>query len=148
MPTTSQLWFITKKAALVIGVLAIAHAVGAPRTCGGCGVKAGKSQASSNPNPGETTAAGGGAWGPGTQSLPYIEKKKKNSGNTKGSEQGVIAIIKPGETTAAGGGAWGPGTTQSYGTGVYKPGTNLRIDTPRVSPGGVGGGAGGGARVR
>jgi hypothetical protein len=144
MPTTSQLWFITKKAALVIGVLAIAHAVAAPRNCGACVVKAGKSQASSNPNPGETNAAGGGAWGPGTtQSLPYIEKKKKNSGNTKGSEQGAIAIIKPGETTAAGGGAWGPGTT-----GVSKPGMNLRIDTPRVSPGGVGGGAGGGVRVR
>ena len=141
MPTTSQLWFITRKAVLVIGVLAIAHAVAAPRECGSCAVKAGKSQASSN----QQFVTQPGSSNPNETSLPYIEKKslKKSSGNTKGSEQGVIAIIKPGETTAAGGGAWGPGTT-----GVSKAGMNLRIDTPRVSPGGVGGGAGGGVRVR
>src|SRR4051812_19382744 len=49
MPATSQLWFVTKKAAVVIGVLALAHAVAAPRNCGGCGVKSSKSQAAANP---------------------------------------------------------------------------------------------------
>jgi hypothetical protein len=161
MLTTSQLWFMTKKAAMVVGVLAIAHAVAAPRNCGGCAVKSSKSQVVAQPG----DAGFGGPSGEGH--LPYVEQKsrKKSSGKTKGSERGVIAIIKPGdktstgmfgskgksspgETNAAGGGAWSPGTAQSYGTGVFNPGINLTTDTPRMgAPGAIGSG-GGGVRAR
>ena len=95
--------------------------------------------------------------------LPYVEQKslKKSSGITKGSEQGVIAIIKPGETNAAGGGAWGPGTTQSlpyveqkslkkssgktkgseHGViAIIKPGETTGIGNPELKNGGALGG--------
>ena len=115
MPTTSQLWFITKKAAIVIGVLAIAHAVAAPRSCGGCAVKSSPSQAAANPALG----------GPDTKTFKATKK-----------------TTKTGETNAAGGGAWSPGTAQRYGTGVLNPGTNPSIDASRIStPGAIGGGA-------
>jgi hypothetical protein len=48
------------------------------------------------------TTTGTGTSGEGF--LPYIEQRslKQNSGKTKGSERGVIAIIKPGDKTGIG----------------------------------------------
>jgi hypothetical protein len=68
MPTTSQFWFLTKKTALVIGVLAVAHVVAAPRMCPGCEGQSGKSQAATNPALG----------GPDTKSIgdPGLKSKR------------------------------------------------------------------------
>ena len=86
MPSTSQLWFVTKRAALVIGALALAHAVAAPRACGGCGVKAGKSQAAANPA--ENSALGG----PDTKTGKATRKKTSTTGTglLDGSGQNLL----------------------------------------------------------
>ena len=144
MLTTSRLWFMAKKAAMVIGVLAIAHAVAAPRDCGACAVKSGKSQVTAQPG----DAGFGGPSGEGY--LPYIEQKSRKKGSKPGDKTGTGKFVSkgksnPGETNAAGGGAWSPGTAPGYGTGVLNPGTNPAIDTPRMgTPGAIGGGGGGG----
>jgi hypothetical protein len=90
--------------------------------------------------------------------LPHVEQKslKKSSGKNKGSEHGVIAIIKPGETTGIGnpeikdalGGPDTKGVTQNTWTGL---GGHSAMNA-RISVGSMGGSVGrigvGSIRVR
>jgi hypothetical protein len=128
MPTTSQLWFVTKKAALVIGALVLAHAVAAPRDCSGCGVKSSRSQAAAA-NP-----AGNGALGGPDTKIKNNTLKNTNATGMGSSDDGMRA--------------------KGFNPQPDPPSTLMRMDTlmdtPRLhAPGAIGGRAGGGSmRVR
>jgi hypothetical protein len=122
MPTKSQLWFVTKKAAVVIGVLALTHAVAAPRNCGGCGVKAAKSQMAVNP------AENGALGGPDTK----IKKTILNNNSTTG--------MGPPD---------GGMSAKGFNPQPDPPGINFRVETPRINtPVNIGSSAGIGSSVR
>jgi hypothetical protein len=63
--------------------------------------------------------------------LPYLEQKslKKNSGGTKGSERGVIAIIKPGERTGMGN-SGSKGKSNATAPGLLETNTGFAAQGP------------------